>query len=380
MTAISDDLSGPWLAEMYAEHLPEDLAFDEGLIQSVVRSCQPRNVLDLGCGEGHFVQWLREAGVDAWGAEPSDLGTVFRATGYQIYQDVSQPFDLQRNYDLIICTEVVEHIPKEFENIVFDNMVKHIGKYLLFSGATPGQGGSGHINEEPESYWFSHLARRGLQLVLDASIEARLESRLSWYQNNITIWERAADSYKEGIFVADYAEIIAERDRQLLNNHVAHQRFRRQSNAQVEALKTELGTTQGHVSWFQSKFSQAQSELAGSQTQLAGSQTQLAGSQTQLAKSQTQLAQFQGVLAYSQSQLFQTQAEVQVWRDRTQQEQTHTGEIRKRLKDKRNQFQQKRLEIQDLQDRIRAMESSKFWRMRKGWLKLKRLLGLAINE
>jgi SAM-dependent methyltransferase len=386
-STISDDMGGPWLAEMYAEHLAEDLAFDEGLIQAVINFCQPGNTLDLGCGEGRFVQWLRANGVDAWGAEPADLGSVFRAPGYQIYQDISQPFDLKQNYDLVICTEVVEHIPVEFEDIVFDNMVKHMNKYLLFSGATPGQGGTGHVNEQPESHWFSHLVRRGLQLVLNASIDARLASTLSWYQNNITIWELAAGFPQDRVPVAGYADAIAERDSQLLSSQATYQRFISQANSQIEALKIELGTTQGHVSWFQSKFSQAQSELAGSQTQLAESQTQLAESQTQLAESQTQLArsqshlnQFQGVLTYTQSQLLQTQAEVQVWRDRTQQEQACTEEVRTRFKNKRSQLQQKRAELQASQERINAMESSKFWKLRKGWFKLRRSLGLATNE
>jgi len=379
-STTSDDLGGPWLAEMYAEHLSEELAFDEGLIQTLIDFCQPSNTLDLGCGEGHFVQWLRANGVDAWGAEPSDLGSVFRAPGYQIYQDVSQPFDLQRSYDLVICTEVVEHIPEEFENIVFDNIVGHTGKYLLFSGATPGQGGTGHINEKPEPYWFSHLRRRGLQLVLNASVDARLASTLSWYQNNITVWELPADFPQDGLSVTGYVEAIAEQDSQLLNSQIAYQRLVSQTNSEIEAIRIELGTTQGHVSWFQSKFSQAQSELAESQTQLAESQTQLAESQTQLARSHSHLTQSQGVLAYTQSQLFQTQAEVQVWRDLTQQEQNSTEEIRTRFQNKRSHLERNKAELQAIQDRINAMETSKFWKLRKGWFKLKRSLGFPTEE
>jgi predicted TPR repeat methyltransferase len=74
MVSSPDDLSGYWLAEMYAEHLPEDLAFDEGLIKSVIQSCQPGNALDLGCGAGYFVRWLR-----AWRGCLG--GRAFRFTG-----------------------------------------------------------------------------------------------------------------------------------------------------------------------------------------------------------------------------------------------------------------------------------------------------------
>jgi SAM-dependent methyltransferase len=377
MVSSPDDLSGYWLAEMYAEHLPEDLAFDEGLIKAVIQFCQPGNALDLGCGAGYFVRWLRENGVDAWGAEPSDLTNVFKAPGYQIYQDISQPFDLERTYDLIICTEVVEHIPKELENTVFDNIVKHVGKYLVFSGATPGQGGSGHINEEPESYWFTHLTRRGLRLVLDASIDARLASTLSWYQNNIAIWERVADLPTEEIAAPDYMEKITERDRQILNGQVTHQRFVSQANAQIEALRTELNTKRGHIEWFQSKFSQAQSELAGSQSQLAQAQSEL-------SQIHSQHSQLQGVLAHTQSQFLQTQAEIQALQQSLQQRQsnsqTRIKELKERLQEKRQQLDQKRSEIEGYQNQLAAMEASKFWKLRQGWFKVKRSLGIPIDE
>jgi peptidoglycan hydrolase CwlO-like protein len=315
--------------------------------------------------------------VDAWGAEPSDLQDVFKAPGYQIYQDISQPFDLERTYDLIICTEVVEHIPKELENIVFDNIVKHVGKYLVFSGATLGQGGSGHINEEPESYWFSHLARRGLRLVLDASVDARLASTLSWYQNNTAIWEHVVDLPTDEVPSSAYIEAISERDRQILNSQVTHQRFVNQANAQIEALKAELNTKQGHIEWFQSKFSQAQSELAGSQSQLAQAQSEL-------SQAHSQHSQLQSVLAHTQSQFLQTQSEIQSLQQSLQQQETNSQirikELQERLQEKRQRLEQKRTEIKDYQDQITAIETSKFWKTRKGWLKVKRSLGISTDE
>ncbi len=136
-------LTGAWKPEMYAAHLPEEIAFDESLLKFTLQVCQPKHALDIGCGLGYFVKYLRDKGVDAWGIEGYDLGSLFKAPGYQIKQDITQPFDLKEKYDLVMCLEVVEHIPREFEDIVFDNIVRHMGKYLLFSSAPRQQGTEG---------------------------------------------------------------------------------------------------------------------------------------------------------------------------------------------------------------------------------------------
>jgi hypothetical protein len=164
-------------------------------------------------------------------------------------------------------------------------------------------------------------------------------------------------------------------------------RLERESLAQLQNLQQQLQQTQSHNEslnqsnqWLQSELARSQSYLIQAQSELAQAQSELAQSQSELARSQSHLIQSQGVLAYTQSQLYQTQAEVQVWRDRTQQEQTCTEEIRTRFKNKRSQLQQKKAELQALQDQINAMESSKFWKLRKGWFKLKRSLGLSVNK
>lgn len=193
---------------MYAEHLPDAIAFDETLIRTVIHACQPRTALDLGCGLGYFVQFLRAEGMEAWGVEAADMGAAFKAPGFQIQRDLSTPFDLEQKADLVICLEVVEHIPPSLEDVVFDNIVRHVGQYLLFSGATPGQQGTGHINEQPESYWFAHLVRRGLRLIPDQTIQIRLASQLPWYANNASLWEWALPQER--------AIGISERDSQIL--------------------------------------------------------------------------------------------------------------------------------------------------------------------
>ena len=44
------------------------------------------------------------------------------------------------------------------------------------------------------------------------------------------------------------------------------------------------------------------------------------------------------------------------------------------------QIEQLRSELQIAQDRIAAMETSKFWQIRTNWFKVKKTLGLPTNE
>ncbi len=242
------ELSGPWRPEMYSEYLPEPVAFDEGLIKSVLSFYKPIKSLDLGCGLGYFVAYLREQGVDAWGVEAEDLGEHFKSPGHQIRKDLSQLSDLQEKFDLVICLEVVEHIPRDFEEIIFDNIVRHMSKYLLFSGATVGQQGIGHINERSESHWFRHLIKRGLVLRHQASLEARLSCTLSWYTKNVSIWELVHPDTN------DLSTLTAEQDSRILTQETEQLKYLQQ--VQEELNKTKLTLEQKQI-----ELSQAQTAL-----------------------------------------------------------------------------------------------------------------------
>jgi SAM-dependent methyltransferase len=174
---------------MYAKHIPEPMACDRAMVACLLKLCQPRNALDLGCGLGYYVAFLREHGVDAVGVEAAAVGPHFKAPGYHLAYDLSTPFDLGKTFDLVLCLEVIEHIPATLEATVFDTITRHTGKYLLFSGSTPGQGGAGHVNEQPQSYWFDQLMKRGFQLLLEESLLLRSTSTIPWNIKNISLWQ-----------------------------------------------------------------------------------------------------------------------------------------------------------------------------------------------
>lgn len=63
-------------------------------------------VLDYGCGFGYLVELLQERGIDAVGWDPQFANT---------------PGILTRRYHVVICREVLEHVPfREWPNVIWD--------------------------------------------------------------------------------------------------------------------------------------------------------------------------------------------------------------------------------------------------------------------
>jgi SAM-dependent methyltransferase len=113
------------------------------------------SVLDVGCGRGAWlVEWAGDgvpvvAGIDGDYVDRSRLAIPNDSFNTA---DISANFDLDRKFDLVQCLEVGEHIPTARSAQLVANLVRH-GAMVLFSAATPGQGGEFHINEQPLSFW-----------------------------------------------------------------------------------------------------------------------------------------------------------------------------------------------------------------------------------
>jgi SAM-dependent methyltransferase len=161
------------------------------VVPLVLRELSPASVIDVGCGVGAWLSEYREFGVADYlgvdGAYVQVKSLLIPAEHFQ-GRDVAQPFDLGRRFDLVQCLEVAEHLPKTSSDILIDNLTRH-GDRVLFSAATPGQGGEFHINEQTHEYWRALFAKRGYKpfdlfrpMIKDA---AAVES---WYRRNIVLY------------------------------------------------------------------------------------------------------------------------------------------------------------------------------------------------
>jgi 2-polyprenyl-3-methyl-5-hydroxy-6-metoxy-1,4-benzoquinol methylase len=136
------------------------------------------------------VNALRDHGIEAIGIDPDDR---VKDKHYLLQESV---FSLEQDAELVLCLEVAEHIAEEMAIHVANNVALAVrpGGILIWSAAQPEQGGTGHINCQPKSYWLNLLTNCGLKH--DETMEAQLLSyikegyHMGWFANNMMIFRR----------------------------------------------------------------------------------------------------------------------------------------------------------------------------------------------
>ncbi|MCZ2157145.1 MAG: class I SAM-dependent methyltransferase [Bryobacterales bacterium] len=167
------------------------------MANSIMRDLAPHSVLDVGCGGGHLLEALRDRGCEIFGLEfaPEGLEACRRRRIPVARVDLERDsFTAPRLYDVVCSIEVAEHLPEHAADH-FVNLLATASDCLVFSAATPGQGGTGHLNEQPHSYWINKLAEHGL--ALDEALSAAWSSEWEtaglqpWFWRNIMVFRRA---------------------------------------------------------------------------------------------------------------------------------------------------------------------------------------------
>jgi SAM-dependent methyltransferase len=165
----------------------------EVILPLLIRPLNIKSIVDVGCGVGTWLAVASRLGVqDIQGVEGHWVsGQEKRIPDrYFMYKDLASTFRLNRQFDLVLCLEVAEHLPSQRAATFVSDLT--LGNVILFSAAVPGQGGTGHLNEQWLSYWAQLFAGEGY-LPIDC-VRARIwwnERVEVWYRQNIVLFCRA---------------------------------------------------------------------------------------------------------------------------------------------------------------------------------------------
>lgn len=124
-TYSRDDAISPITLKRYAE-----------LLNQFEKITSLNRVLDVGCGNGHFLKVAKDNGFEAHGTEFTDKAIEFcQQKGIQMQKGVLNPENYAFEFDLITSFEVIEHINNPQEEVA--NFYKLVRKGGLVYVTTP---------------------------------------------------------------------------------------------------------------------------------------------------------------------------------------------------------------------------------------------------
>jgi SAM-dependent methyltransferase len=148
------------LVEPYARKSVPQMA------QSIAETFHPQSVIDIGCGSGALLVALRKLGVRRLlGFDASEAGLdIARARGLDTrkFDIVTEKLLYSACYDVAVSMETAEHLPASAADRYIE-LLCSLAPFIIFTAAHPGQGGIGHLNEQPPEYWIALFNAHGFQ-------------------------------------------------------------------------------------------------------------------------------------------------------------------------------------------------------------------------
>lgn len=194
------DLAKIYDRQFFAKHQPWRSEYD-AISDALIKLIDFSSVLDLGCGNGFFLDRFQKRGKRVRGVDGSvhALSAAPAAVRPKLaVADLTAPLRLGR-YDLVVCSEVAEHLDARHADTLVDTICANAGQWVFFTAATPGQIGVHHVNGQPHAYWTAKFEHRGFQLDTEATDRlrqhlAKVISIIWWFKKNAMILRAPADA------------------------------------------------------------------------------------------------------------------------------------------------------------------------------------------
>lgn len=152
------------------------------------------SLIDVGCGEGWFTAEFARLGWHVLGVDHPSTDHPGLSDLQFVAHDLEQPLH-PGPWDVALSLEVAEHLtPGRAPSFIHD--LCQAAPVVVFSAAIPGQGGTGHVNEQWPGYWSDLFDAEGFvcsgylrRLVWD---NGQIEN---WYRQNLLIARKAGGTW-----------------------------------------------------------------------------------------------------------------------------------------------------------------------------------------
>lgn len=174
----------------YDNQIEASLASARSVVPIVYKIYKPKTVIDVGCGVGTWASIFSNYECDVYGIDGDYVPRKRLLIEKYIPMDISKPFELSDRFDLAVCLEVAEHLPLERSSSFINDLCK-LSDTILFSAATPGQGGTNHINEQPLEFWQNIFSEYGYSMYDCIRPFIKNMNEIAWwYRNNIVVFKK----------------------------------------------------------------------------------------------------------------------------------------------------------------------------------------------
>lgn len=119
-----------------------------------------RSMLDVGCGEGHTVNFFQRKGVLAHGIDGLISNVKRSVTPIALHDLLAGPYVMP--VDFVWSCEVAEHIGEDKVHHLIETLAN--GNVVAMTHALPGQDGYHHVNLKDDAYWIDLMEKRGFVL------------------------------------------------------------------------------------------------------------------------------------------------------------------------------------------------------------------------
>jgi SAM-dependent methyltransferase len=174
--------------------------YDEDMMLTVESACRvlpyvverykPKSVVDIGCGNGVWLQEMTNLGVtDIIGVDEPQQRLAIDPSLFTTADFTRRFPPFPRVFDLALCLEVGEHLPETLAESFVDYLAT-LSRTIIFSAAIPGQAGHLHINCQWQGYWIEKFRRRSYRASAWLREEIWNDSRIAYfYRQNIVVFE-----------------------------------------------------------------------------------------------------------------------------------------------------------------------------------------------
>lgn len=172
--------------------------FDRGMANFIAGILRPRSALEFGCGIGLYINFIeRFSTADHkeehrfFGIEPEPMlkAKVFGQKPFNAQQLVMDIFEVEQQtlddlgtFDVVLSSEVAEHIDIELHPKMYDVLVAKTEQFLVFGAARKDQGGTGHLEPSmgPMERFIGEFEDRGMVHLPKVSERLRDSCALKW--------------------------------------------------------------------------------------------------------------------------------------------------------------------------------------------------------